>query len=148
MESKTHIAALDSTNNTNVPDVCLVSTHLLPVCVHVTMHIIWSRMSKPSEILKMLFSQPHTISSWNCICMSFYTVSWTYCCFIAHTTFDHMLVDLALNADKRLTHTAADYRGIATLRWCQRWVWWRILTQKHRGLSWTWKRRETWGTDI
>lgn len=48
--------------------------------------------------------------------MSFYAVSWTYCRFVAHTTLDYVLVDLALNTDKRLTHAAADHRGTATFR--------------------------------
>lgn len=64
----------------------------------------------------------------------------THCSLIADTTFDHMLVDFTLHTNKRLTHSAADYRSTAALRRAQRGVWWRILSQHRRGRSW----RERW----
>ncbi len=71
----------------------------------------------------------------------------THCSLIADTAFDHMLVDFALHANKRLTHSAADDRSTAALRRAQRGVRWRSLSQHQHGRSWR-ERWEIWDGEM
>lgn len=51
--------------------------------------------------------------------------------FIADPTLHHVLVDLALDRDQTLAHSAADDRRTATLRGGERGVGWRVLPEEH-----------------